>query len=86
MASRESDKPLLLRAILGSKDMVAVMRLFFPMTDFYLDIEVEGVVEDVKRSYYFVSLYVAGMKAAESTKSKPRSSKVKWEWKANYQM
>ena len=56
------------------------------MTDFYLDIEVEGVVEDAKRSYYFVSLYVAGIKVAESTKSKPRLSKVKWEWKANYQM
>ena len=56
------------------------------MTDRYLDIEVEGVVEDVKRSYYSVSLYVANNKVAESTKSKSRSSVVKWEWKANNQM
>ena len=57
---------------------------FFP--DFYLDIEVEDVVEDVKRSYYSVSLYVADNKVAESTKCKPRLSVVKWEWKANNQM
>ena len=56
------------------------------MTDFYLDIEVEGVIEDVKRSYYFVLLYVADIKVAESKKSKPRSSVVKWKWKANNQM
>ena len=55
-------------------------------TNFYLDIEVEGVVEDVNRSYYSVSLYVADNKVAESTKSKPRSSVVKWEWEANNQM
>ena len=67
MASRETDKPLLLSAMLGSKDQVAVMRLFFP--DFYLDIEVEDVVEDVMRSYYSVSLYVADNKVTESTKS-----------------
>ena len=54
--------------------------------DFYLDIEVEGVVEDVKQSYYSVSLYVADNKVAKSTKCKPRSSVVKWEWKANNQM
>ena len=53
------------------------------MTDFYLDIEVEGVAEDVKRSYYSVSLYVADIKVAESKKSKPRSSVVKLEWKNN---
>ena len=59
---------------------------FFPVTDFYLDIEVEGVVEDAKRSYYSVSLYVADNKVAKLTKSKPRSSVVKWEWRANNQM
>ena len=56
------------------------------MTDLYLDIEVEGVVEDVKRSYYSVSLYVAEDKVAKSTKSKSQSSVVKWEWKGNNQM
>ena len=35
---------------------------FLPVTDLYLDIEVEGVDEDAKRSYYFVSLYVADIK------------------------
>ena len=56
------------------------------MTDFYLDIEVEGVDEEVKRSYYFVSLYVADIKVAESKKSKPQSSVVRLEWKENNQM
>ena len=56
------------------------------MTDLYLDIEVEGVDEDVKRTYYSVSLYVADIKVVKSTKSKPQSSVVKWEWKANNQM
>ena len=87
MASREMDESLSLSAILASKDKV-VMRLFFTESDFYLDIELEGVVEleDVNRSYYSVSLYVANDKVAKSTKSKPRSSVVKWEWKANNQM
>ena len=85
MASRKTDKSLLLSTILGSKDEVAMMRLF-SVTDLYLDIEVEGVVEDVKRSYYSLSLYVADNKVAESTKSKPRSSVIKWEWKANNRM
>ena len=84
MASRKTGEPLLLSAVLGSKNEAPMMRLFFP--DFYLDIEVEDVVEDVKRSYYSVSLYVADNKVAKSTKSKPRSSVVKWEWKANNQM
>ena len=53
------------------------------MTDCYLDIEVEGVVEDAKRSYYSVSLYVADIKVAESKKSKAHSSVVKLEWKNN---
>ena len=56
------------------------------MTNFYPDIEVEGVVEDVKRSYYSVSLYVADDRVAKSTKSKPQSSVVKLEWKAIDQM
>ena len=55
-------------------------------SDFYLEIEVEDAVEDVNRSHYSVSLYVANNKAAKSTKSKPRSSVVKWEWKSNNQM
>jgi hypothetical protein len=86
MASRETDKSLLLSAILGSKDEVAMMRLFSTDFDFYIDIEVEDVVEEVKRSYYSVSLYMAKDRVAKSTKSKPRSSVVKWEWKANNQL
>jgi len=50
------------------------------------NIEVEGVDEDVKRSHYSVKIYVADIKVAKSTKSKPRSSVVKWEWKANNQI
>ena len=53
---------------------------------FFLGIEVEDVIEDVKRSYYSASLYVGDNKAAKSAKSKPRSSAIKWEWKANNQM
>ena len=79
MASQETDKPLLLSAMLASKNEVAMIRLFFTDSDFYLDIEVEVVDEDVKRSYYSVSLYVANNKVAESKKSKPRSSVVRWE-------
>ena len=88
MASRETDKPLLLSAMLASKDSdeVELMQHFPTDCDFYLDIEVEGVIEDKKRSHYSVSLYVADNKVAKSTKSKPRSSVVKWEWKANNQM
>ena len=79
------DKAVLLSAILGSKDEVAMMRLF-PETDLYLDIEVKDVVEDARRLYYSVSLYVENNKVAKSTKSKPHLSVVKWEWKANNQM
>ena len=86
MASRETNKSLLLSAMLASKDEVAMVQLFPTDSDFYLDIEVQDVVENVKRSYYSVSLYVAANKVAESTKSKPQSSVVKWEWKANNQM
>ena len=53
------------------------------MTDRYLDIEVEGVDEDEKGSYYSVKLYVADIKVAKSKKSKPQSSVVKLEWKEN---
>jgi hypothetical protein len=56
------------------------------VTDHYLGIEVEGVVEDAKRSYYSVSLYVENNKAAKSKKSKTLSSPVKWEWEANNQV
>jgi hypothetical protein len=56
------------------------------VTDLHPDIEVEGVDEDGKRSYYFASLYVADTKVAESKKSKPQSSVVKLEWKENSQM
>ena len=47
------------------------------MTDLYLDIEVEGVDENVTESYYSVSLYVADIKVAKSKKSKPQASVVK---------
>ena len=86
MASRK-DKPLLLSAMLGSKDELVVMRLF--CTDWSLstvEIEVEGVDENVKESYYSVSLYMADIKVAKSKKSKPQSSVVKLEWKENNQM
>ena len=56
------------------------------MTDLYLDIEVEGVDENVTESYYSVSLYVADIKVAKSKKSKPQSFVVKLEWKENNQM
>ena len=56
------------------------------MTDLYLlDIEIEGVDENVKESYS-VSLYVAEIKVAKSKKSKSQSSVVKLEWKENNQM
>ena len=86
MASRK-DKSLLLNAMLGSKDELVVMRPFF--TDWSLstvDIEVEGVDENEKESYYSVTLYVADIKVAKSKKSKPQSSVVKLEWKENNQM
>ena len=86
MASRETDKPLLLSAILRSKHEVALMGLFSTDTDCYLDIEVQDVAEVAKRSYYSVSFYVADNKVAESSKSESRSSVVKWEWKANNQL
>ena len=86
MASQETDKPLLLSAMLASKDEVAMMQFFSTDSDLYLDIEVENVAEDVERSFYSVSLYVEDNKVVESTKSKSQSSVVKWEWNANNQM
>ena len=86
MASQETDKPLLLSAMLASKDEVPMMQLFLTDSDLYLDIEVENVAEDVERSFYSVSLYVEDNKVVESTKSKSQSSVVKWEWNANNQM
>ena len=53
------------------------------VTDLYLDIEVDGIDEDVNRSYYSVKLYVEDLKVAKSKKSKPQSSVVKLEWKEN---
>ena len=58
------------------------------MANFYLDIEfeVEDVVDDLKRSYYSISLYVADYMVVESKKSKARSSVVESEWKGNNEM
>ena len=86
MASRKG-KSLLLNAMLGSKDELVVMRPF--CTDWSsstVDIEVEGVNENEKESYYSVTLYVADIKVAKSKKSKPQSSVVKLEWKENNQV
>ncbi len=58
-------------------------------TDRYLDIEVEGNVENGKqiiRSQYSVRVYVADREVAKSTKSKPRSLVLKWEWNEDKQM
>ena len=82
-----TDKPLLLSAILGCKNAITSMTLFFP--DHYLDIEIEGEVENGKRrarSQYFVRVYVADKKVTESTHPKPRSSVLKWEWNADNKM
>ena len=83
MASRETDKPLLLSAILASKDEVAWCDFLSSEADFYLGIEVEGVIEDVKWSYYSVSLYVAKIDEIQALVVSRRqcSSVVKWEWK-----
>jgi hypothetical protein len=58
-------------------------------TDRYLDIEVEGDVENGqqrKRKLYSVQLSVADTVVAKSTHPKPHSSVLKWEWNANNQM
>ena len=81
-----TDKPLLLNAILGSKNVIAIMTLF--TTDICLDIKVDGdIIKQGKlRSQYSVRLYVADKKVAKSTNSKPAESVLKWEWDADNQM
>ena len=79
MASRKTDKQLLLGAMLGSK--YEAWCDFLSVSDLYLDIEVEGVDEDAKPSNYSVKLYLADIKVAKSKKSKPQPSVVKLEWK-----
>jgi len=82
-----TDKPLLLSAILGCKNAMTSMMLF--STDHYLDIEVEGDVENGKRrarSQYSVRVYMADKEATKSTHPKPRSSVLKWEWNADNKM
>jgi hypothetical protein len=82
-----TDKPLLLSAILERKNAIAIMMLF--PTDRYLDIELEGDVENGRqrtRSHYSVRLYVADKEVAKSTRSKPHSLMLKWEWNAANQM
>jgi len=79
-----TDKPLLLSAILGCKNAIAIMTLF--STEGFLAIEVEGDVENGKqraRTQYSVRLYVADKEVA---KSKPRSLSLKWEWNADNKM
>ena len=84
-----TDKPLLLSAILGCKNAITSMTLF--STDHYLDIEIEGDIENGKRrarSQYSVRVYVADKEVTKSTHLKPRSSAsvLKWEWNANNKM
>jgi hypothetical protein len=78
-----TDKPLLRSTILGSKNAMAIMTLF-PLI--WLDIEVEGDIEDGIRSQYHVRLYVTDKKVAKSTNSKPVSSVLKWEWNTENKM
>jgi hypothetical protein len=81
-----TNKPSLLRAILGSKIAIAITTLLSADLDLYLDIEVEGDIENGKsktRSHYIVKLSVANKVVAELTHPKPRSSMLKWEWTAN---
>lgn len=78
-----TDKPLLLSAILESKNAIAIMALL--STDRCLDIEVEGDIEKGKRemrSQYSVRLYVTDKRIAKSAK-KPASLGLKWEWNAD---
>ena len=82
-----TDKPLLLSAILGCKNAITSMTLF--SADHYLDIEIEGDIENGKRrirSQYSVRLYVADNEVTKSTHPKPRSSVLKWEWNADNKM
>lgn len=82
-----ADKPLLLGALLKCMSAIAVM-LLFP-TDCYVDIEIEGDVEngkDRQRSYHSVRLYVDGREVLKSTDPKHRASALKWEWNPGIQM
>ena len=83
-----TDKPLLLNAILESKNTITQIVTLFS-TDHYLDIQVEGDVENGRRrarSQYSVRLYVADKEVTKSTHPKPRSSVLKWEWNADSKM
>jgi hypothetical protein len=84
-------KSSLLRAILASKIAIPITTLLSADLDLdpYLDIEVEGDIENGKpktRSHYIVQLSVANKVVVESTCPKPRSSVLKWEWTANNEM
>jgi len=78
-----TDKPLLLSAILGCKNAIAIMTLFF--TEGFLAIEVEGDLNGKQRarSQYSVRLYVADKKVL---KSNPCSLSRKMEWNADNEM
>ena len=76
-----------LHAILESKIPTSIMTL--SSADPYLDIEIEGDVENGKqriRSQYSVKLSVAGRVVVKSTQSMPRSSVLKWEWNSDNEM
>ena len=84
-----TDKPLLLSAILGSKNAITIMTLIPTDHHDYLDVEVEGDVENGKwraGAQYSVRLYVADKEVTKSTHPKPRSSVLKWEWNADNKM
>ena len=83
----ETNKPLLLSAILESKNAIVILRLF--PTDRWLDIEVERDMKGENRetrSHYSLQIYVADKKFVKSTKSKPNSSVLKWEWNEDERM
>ena len=76
-----------LHAILRGKSAIVIMAL--SSTDRFKDIEVEGDVENgqqKEQKLYSVQLLVADIVITKSTHTKPRSSVLKWEWKANNHM
>ena len=79
------DEPLLLSAILRSKDEI-MMQLFFSNSNFYLDIEFEVGDDYWRPSYHYVSLYVANDNVIESSEDFNPPSVIKFEWKENNQM
>ena len=82
-----TDKPLLLSAILGSRNAITIMTLI--PTDHYLNVEVEGDIENGKwraQSQYSIRLYVADKEVMKLTHPKPCSSVLKWEWNADNKM